>query len=77
VVVVIGNNILQGVEFPTDRFLAEIAQARGFEVVQMHEVRRKRTGNSIIASSVRVAAAQAKVRLHETAVELRAPLARQ
>jgi len=73
VVVVIGNNILQGVEFATDRFLAELAQARGFEVVEMHEVRRKRTGNSIVNSSVRVGTVQRKTRLYETAVELRAP----
>lgn len=72
-VVVIGNNILQGIEFATDRFFAEIAERRGFEIVELHEVRRKRTGNSIVNSSVRVGTVQRKIRLYETAVELRAP----
>ncbi len=70
-VVVIGNNILQGIEFPTDVWFAEIASQHGFETVEMHEVRKKRTGTSIVNSSVRVGTVEKKVRLHETAVELR------
>ena len=73
VVVVIGNNILQGMEFQTDRLFAEIAAREGFKVIDMHEVRKKRTGNSIVNSSVRVGSVKKKVRLYETAVELRAP----
>ena len=72
-VVVIGNNILQGMEFQTDRLFAEIAEREGFTIVEMHEVRKKRTGNSIVNSSVRVGTVKKKVRLYETAVELRAP----
>jgi excisionase family DNA binding protein len=71
VVVVIGNNILQGVEFPTDRLLARIAERAGFEVANLHLVRKKRTGSSIVNSSVRVGAAKVKTELYETAVELR------
>lgn len=71
VIVVIGNNILQGVEFPTDVWFAEIANKHGFETVDLHEVRRKRTGSSIVNSSVRVGTVEKKVRLYETAVELR------
>ena len=71
VVVVIGNNILQGVEFRTDEFFAHIAEQYGFRVQELHRVRKKRTGSSIINSSVRVGAAKEKVELYETAVELR------
>ena len=72
-VVVIGNNILQGIEFQTDRLFAEIAEGEGFEIVDLHEVRKKRTGNSIVNSSVRVGVVNQSTRLYETAVELRAP----
>ena len=73
VVVVIGNNILQGIEFQTDRLFAEIAEREGFKLVALHEVRKRRTGNSIVNSSVRIGSARQRVRLYETAVELRAP----
>ena len=73
VVVVIGNNILQGIEFPTDRLFAEIAQQAGFEIVELHEVRKKRTGASIVNSSVRAGTVKKKTTLYETAVEMRAP----
>lgn len=72
-VVVIGNNILQGIEFQTDRLFAEIAAIEGFEIVRLHEVRSKRTGNSIVNSSVRAGTVDQRTRLYETAVELRAP----
>ena len=73
VVVVIGNNILQGIEFQTDKLFAEIAEQEGFEIVGLHEVRKKRTGNSIVNSSVRANPVTRRPRLYETAVELRAP----
>ncbi len=73
VVVVIGNNILQGIEFQTDKMFAEIAEREGFEVVDLHEVRKKRTGNSIVNSSVRVGTVKQRTRLYETAIELRVP----
>lgn len=71
-IVVLGNNILQGLEFKTDEYFARIAAACGFEVAQMHRVRKKRTGSSIIRSSVRAGSAKQRVELYETAVELRA-----
>jgi len=71
VVVVIGNNILQGVEFKTDELFAHIAERYGFEVQELHRVRKKRTGSSIINSSVRAGITKEKVELYETAVELR------
>ena len=70
-VVVIGNNILQGIEFKTDEFFAQIAEQRGFEVVEMHEVRTKRIGSSIVNSSVRRGTVKKRTKLYETAVELR------
>ena len=71
VVVVIGNNILQGIEFRTDRLFAEIAEQEGFKIVDLHEVRKKRIGNSIVNSSVRSGTVDRRTRLYETAVELR------
>lgn len=70
-VVVIGNNILQGIEFKTDRLFAEIAETEGFELVDVHTVRSKRTGNSVVNSSVRSGSAARGTRLYESAVELR------
>lgn len=73
VVVVLGNNILQGVEFKTDRLFVEIAEMEGFEVVEVHEVRTKRTGNSVVNSSVRSGTVSKATRLYEVAIELRVP----
>ena len=73
VVVVIGNNILQGIEFKTEKLFAEIARQEGFEIVELHEVRKKRTGSSIVKSAVRVGTLKQPTRLYETAVELRSP----
>ena len=71
-VVVIGNNILQGMEIRTDQYFARIAEACGFELVEMHPVRKKRTGSSIVNSSVRSGKTSGRVELYETAVELAA-----
>ncbi len=69
-VVVIGNNILQGVELKTDQYFAKIAESCGFGTVGLHAVRKKRTGSSIINSSVRAGTTRERVELYETAVEL-------
>jgi len=73
VVIVIGNNIVQGVHIETDRFLAQIAELHGFKREGMHQVRSKRTGSSIVNSSVRVGITKLPTPLYETAVELRLP----
>jgi hypothetical protein len=73
VVVVIGNNILQGREVKTDEFFAGIAERYGFVVRGLHRVRQKRTGSSIVNSSVRVNGERQATELHETALELLAP----
>ncbi len=67
---VIGNSILQGVSVPTDRFLARIAEARGFELAGIHVPRETRAGSSIVESSVRAGKAGGSA-LYESVVELR------
>ena len=52
-IIVIGNSIIQGVEFKVDHLLAEMAEQHGLEVEGIQIVRKKRVGNSIIDSSVR------------------------
>lgn len=69
--IVIGNNILQGVMIPTDRYLAKIAESIGLEVVDIHIPRATRIGNSIIQSGVRVGKAKSSDSLYEAVVELR------
>jgi hypothetical protein len=73
VVIVIGNNILQGIEFKTEEIFAHLAERAGFEVQRLHRVRKKRTGSSIVNSSVRVGVTKKKTELYETAIELRLP----
>ena len=68
--VVIGNSILQGVPIPTDRFLAAIAESRGFQVADIHVPRETRVGSSILNSSVRAGKAAGSA-LYESVVELR------
>ena len=68
--VVIGNSILQGVPIPTDRFLATIAETRGFQVRDIHVPRETRVGSSIVDSSVRAGKASGSA-LYESVVELR------
>ena len=71
--IVIGNSILQGVHVETDRYMAKIAGLHGFAVEGYHRVRKKRTGSSIIRSSVREGTEIGKVNLYETVIELTAP----
>ena len=68
--VVIGNSILQGVPIPTDRFLAAIAETRGYAVAGIHVPRETRVGSSIVESSVRAGKAAGST-LYESVVELR------
>lgn len=71
-VFVLGNSIMQGVEIPTDRFFGEIGELCGLQLEDIHLLREKRVGNSIINSSVRNGKAT-KATLYETAVVLRKP----
>ncbi len=70
-VVVLGNSIIQGVEVRTDQFFGEISQLCGLTFEENLLVRTKRTGSSIIQSSVRVDKAAKKASLYESAIVLR------
>ncbi len=52
-VVVVGNSIIQGIEFRVDQLLAQLGEQNGLNVEGIHIVRTKRVGSSIIDSSVR------------------------
>ncbi|MCI0397814.1 MAG: site-specific DNA-methyltransferase [Chloroflexi bacterium] len=69
--VVIGNSILQGIMMPTDKYLGQIAEHIGLELVKIDIPRATRIGNSIIQSNVRVAKAKDSHRLYEAVLELR------
>ena len=73
-VIVIGNSIIQGIEFPVDRLMAEMAESQGLSVDDILIVRKKRVGNSIIDSSVRNGhedGHRGKTQLYDAAVVLR------
>jgi len=71
--VAIGNSILQGLNFKTDRHLANVCERAGVEIVDIYTPRSARTGNSIIQSEVRVTKAKQSHQLYESVVELRRP----
>lgn len=70
-IVVVGNSILQGVLFPVDIYLGQLAELVGLELVQIAIPRATRVGNSIIRSDVRVEAAASRTNLYEAVLELR------
>lgn len=73
--VAVGNSILQGLNFETDRHLANVCERAGMEIVDIYTPRNARTGNSIIQSEVRVTKAKQSHQLYESVVELRRPQA--
>ena len=68
--IVIGNSILQGIEVPTDRFMANIAERCGLEVRQIETPRETRVGSSIVNSGVRTAQTEQRSHLYEAVIEL-------
>lgn len=72
-VVVLGNSIIQGIEVRTDHFFGKIGELSGLQFEATHLLRKKRTGSSIIQSSVRVDQAHHKAVLYESAIVLRKP----
>lgn len=70
-VIVLGNSIIQGIEVKTDYFFGKTAELCGLDFEDTLLLRQKRTGNSIIQSSVRVDKAAHKTALYESAVVLR------
>ncbi len=71
--VVVGNSIVQGIDFQVDRYLGEIAETAGLELVEISVPRETRVGNSIISSDVRVTKAKKGHALYEAVVHLRRP----
>jgi hypothetical protein len=71
--IVLGNSIIQGVEVKTDRFFGRIAELSGLLWEETILLRNKRTGSSIIQSSVRVDKAASRAVLYETGIVLRKP----
>jgi SAM-dependent methyltransferase len=69
-VIVVGNSILQGVEIPVDNILSNLAGRHGLTTENIHIVRQKRVGASIVTSSVRQGA-KTTVKLYESAVVLK------
>lgn len=73
-VIVVGNSIIQGIEFKVDQLVASLGDMHGLRAEAIHIVRTKRTGNSIIDSSVRNGDANGhrdKTKLYDAAVILR------
>jgi len=73
-VIVIGNSIIQGIEFRVDQMIAEMAEEQRLKVQDIHMVRTKRVGTSIIDSSVRNGDSNGhrqKTQLYDAAVILR------
>jgi hypothetical protein len=69
-VVVIGNSILQGLEIKTDEIFADIGELAGLRKKEIVLLRTKRTGSSIVDSSVRAGSTKQATLLYETAVVL-------
>lgn len=69
-VVVIGNSILQGIEIKTDEIFADIGELAGLKKRDIILLRTKRTGSSIVDSTVRAGKTEGKTILYETAVIL-------
>lgn len=72
-VVVLGNSIIQGVEVETDQIFGQIAELCDLTFEKTIRLRNKRTGSSIIQSSVRVDKAKQTTVLYESAIVLRRP----
>ena len=70
-VIVLGNSIIQGIEVKTDYFFGKIAELAGLRFEDTHLLRKKRTGSSIIQSSVRADKAEQKTVLYESGIVLR------
>jgi DNA modification methylase len=68
-IVVLGNSIIQGIPFSTDRILADLAEQKKLKLEKIIHLRGKRVGASITASSVR-RGDQTDTKLYENAIVL-------
>jgi hypothetical protein len=74
-IIVVGNSIIQGVEFKVDHLIGAIGERKGLRVEDTKLIRTKRVGNSILNSSVRNGEPTRKsIQLYDAAVVLRRPV---
>ena len=66
-IIVIGNSVLKGIDVPTDKVFAYVAEELSFRKVKNIKVRNTRVGSSIVGSGVRTAG---RKRLYESVVEI-------
>jgi DNA modification methylase len=71
-VIVVGNSLLQGVELKVEQHLAAIGARHGLECPDIHIVRQKRVGSSIVNTGARESSGKL-VRLYDAATVLRRP----
>jgi hypothetical protein len=73
--IVVGNSIIQGIEFKLDQLLAQLAERHALTVADIRTIRAKRVGTSIIDSSVRISdptGPRQPTQLYDAALILRA-----
>ncbi|MBI4491984.1 MAG: site-specific DNA-methyltransferase [Chloroflexi bacterium] len=66
-VVVVGNSLLQGMDFRVDEVLSQIATLHGLDA-QVERIRSKRVGNSIVGTGLRQKPQNGRPELYEAAV---------
>lgn len=71
-VVVVGNSLLQGMEFKVDEILAEIGTLQGLDA-DIERIRSKRVGDSIVGTGLRSKPQTGRPALYEAAVIVRRP----
>lgn len=71
-VIVVGNSLLQGVELKVEEHLGQLGERYGLDTEDIHIVRKKRVGSSIVNTGAREDAG-VKVELYDAATVLRKP----
>ena len=69
-VIVVGNSLLQGIEFRVEEIVAEIACLEGLEAT-VERIRSKRVGDSIVGTGLRQKPQNGRPELYEAAVVIR------
>lgn len=71
-IIVVGNSLLKGIEFPVDRIFADLASTLGFDAA-IEVIRATRIGSSIVGTGLRSKPNGASAALYEAAVMLQKP----
>jgi hypothetical protein len=72
IIVVVGNSLLQGVELKVEEHIGAIGEMHGLRCEDIHIVREKRVGSSIVNTGTREDAGK-RIRLYDAATILRRP----